>query len=86
MLSPEYSENHRGEMSSILFNKMKDRTVRELEAAAKVLANCSYEKDTQWGKEVSLFISLTRFYVEMRFEYFEIVWPYSVLSVQYRVG
>ncbi|GFS45167.1 cellulose synthase like E1 [Actinidia rufa] len=50
----KYSKNHRGELSSILCNKMKDKTVHELEKESKVLANCSYEKDTQWGKEMGL--------------------------------
>lgn len=79
----KYSKNHRGELSSILCNKMKDKTVHELEKESKVLANCSYEKDTQWGKEVSLSHTHARFYVEMGLDYFEIVWPYLVLSVQY---
>lgn len=34
-------------------NKDK-RGVDELEKASKVLASCSYEKDTQWGREVLL--------------------------------
>ena len=36
------------------------RSVSDLEEASKVLANCSYEKGTQWGKEVwSLSLSLS---------------------------
>ena len=38
-----------------------DRTAREsasvLEASCKVLASCSYEENTQWGKEVPLSVS-----------------------------
>ncbi|KAH9804268.1 cellulose synthase-like protein E1 [Citrus sinensis] len=34
-------------------NKDK-RSVDELEKASKVLASCSYEKDTQWGREMGL--------------------------------
>lgn len=29
-----------------------NRSVDELERASKVLASCSYEKNTHWGKEV----------------------------------
>ena len=36
-----------------------DKTVNELEEASKVSANCSYERDTQWGKKVSLSLSLS---------------------------
>ncbi|KAL7143067.1 hypothetical protein ABFS83_08G166100 [Erythranthe nasuta] len=32
----------------------KIRSVEELELASKILANCSYEKDTLWGKEMGL--------------------------------
>lgn len=54
----EFSRNYRGELNS-LCNTMKDSSVHELEQGSKVLANCSYEKGTQWGKEVSLSLSLS---------------------------
>lgn len=37
--------------------KIDERTASELEKISKVLASCSYEKDTPWGKEVC-FLSL----------------------------
>ena len=36
--------------------KDADRTVNDLEESSKVLASCSYEKGTQWGKEVILYL------------------------------
>lgn len=54
----KYSKDQITEYNS-MNGKTKDQTVGELEGASKVLANCSYEKDTQWGKEVSLSPSLS---------------------------
>ncbi|GMY30922.1 cellulose synthase-like protein E6 isoform X2, partial [Fagus crenata] len=48
-----YSEDYRGEWN-IEAKKNANKTVNELEEASKVLANCSYEKDTQWGKKMGL--------------------------------
>ena len=45
-----FSGNHRIESG----DNGKKASVEELEDAAKVLANCSYEKGTLWGKEVRL--------------------------------
>ncbi|KAJ9672427.1 hypothetical protein PVL29_025871 [Vitis rotundifolia] len=47
----KYSKNYRGEWKRGA-QKNAERTVDELEEASTVLANCSYEKDTLWGKEV----------------------------------
>ncbi|KAI8553032.1 hypothetical protein RHMOL_Rhmol06G0313800 [Rhododendron molle] len=49
----KFSRNYRGELNS-LCNTMKDCSVHELEQRSKVLANCSNEEGTQWGKEVGL--------------------------------
>ncbi|KAI7981488.1 Cellulose synthase-like protein E6 [Camellia lanceoleosa] len=58
----KYSENYIGRcvvcierhsLNSVCDTK-KDRTVHELEEGSKILANCSYEKGTQWGKEMGL--------------------------------
>ncbi|KAL0362936.1 UNVERIFIED_CONTAM: Cellulose synthase-like protein E6 [Sesamum calycinum] len=49
----KYSGSHRIESHSVIDNT-KGRSVQELEEASKVLANCSYEKGTQWGKEMGL--------------------------------
>ena len=54
----KYSKDQRTEDNN-MNGKTKDQTVGELEEASKVLANCSYEKDTEWGKEVSLSLSLS---------------------------
>uniref|UniRef100_A0A7N0ZXY1 Uncharacterized protein n=1 Tax=Kalanchoe fedtschenkoi TaxID=63787 RepID=A0A7N0ZXY1_KALFE len=35
-------------------NTIREKSVNELEKAAKVLADCCYEKGTSWGKEVGL--------------------------------
>ncbi|XP_047942403.1 cellulose synthase-like protein E6 [Salvia hispanica] len=45
-----FSGNHRIESG----DNGKKASVEELEDAAKVLANCSYEKGTLWGKEMGL--------------------------------
>jgi hypothetical protein len=34
--------------------RTKNKSVSELEESSKVLANCSFERDTQWGKEMGL--------------------------------
>jgi len=44
-----YYKDYRGESETDQAKKNADRTSDELEEASKVLANCSYEKDTQWG-------------------------------------
>jgi hypothetical protein len=49
----KYSKDYIGN-KDIETKKNDQRSVHELEEASKVLANCSYEKNTQWGKEVSL--------------------------------
>ncbi|PON86295.1 Cellulose synthase [Trema orientale] len=38
--------------------KNAERTTGDLEESSKVLASCSYEKGTQWGKEVILYLPL----------------------------
>ena len=55
-----YSEDFKAEWSTRTW-KNAERTVQELEEASKVLANCSYEKGTLWGQEVSLSLSLSLF-------------------------
>ncbi|CAI9772784.1 unnamed protein product [Fraxinus pennsylvanica] len=49
----KYSEN-----CSVEWNDVKDtikgRTIDEFEEAGKLVANCSYEKGSQWGKEMGL--------------------------------
>ncbi|KAI8015469.1 Cellulose synthase-like protein E6 [Camellia lanceoleosa] len=50
----KYSENYIGELKNSVCDTKKDRTVHELEEGSKILANCSYEKGTQWGKEMGL--------------------------------
>ncbi|KAL2495845.1 Cellulose synthase-like protein E1 [Forsythia ovata] len=49
----KYSKDHRFELHNVKSNT-KDKTVQELEEACKPLANCDYENDTQWGKEMGL--------------------------------
>ncbi|XP_075487363.1 cellulose synthase-like protein E6 [Primulina tabacum] len=49
----KYSEDHRIEWNTANDNT-NGRTVEDLEEASKVLANCSYEKGTLWGKEMGL--------------------------------
>ena len=51
-----YSKDYGGELN-VEFKKNADKAVNELEEVSKFLANCNYEKDTQWGKKVSLSIS-----------------------------
>ncbi|KAF5479078.1 hypothetical protein F2P56_005582 [Juglans regia] len=49
-----HSKDYRGDWNSTEGEKNSDKTVNELEEASKVLANCSHEKDTQWGKKIGL--------------------------------
>ncbi|KAK0600710.1 hypothetical protein LWI29_017742 [Acer saccharum] len=49
----KYSKDYRGDRD-IETKKNDQRNVHELEEASKFLANCSYEKNTQWGKEMGL--------------------------------
>lgn len=52
----KYTTDHMTTESQIVkTDNIKGRNVQELEEAAKVLANCSYEKGTLWGKEVCIF-------------------------------
>ncbi|XP_011097754.1 cellulose synthase-like protein E6 [Sesamum indicum] len=53
LLGKVYSKDHRLELNSVEDN-VKGRTVEELEAASKPLADCSYENGTLWGKEMGL--------------------------------
>uniref|UniRef100_A0A2N9HRR5 Cellulose synthase-like protein E6 n=1 Tax=Fagus sylvatica TaxID=28930 RepID=A0A2N9HRR5_FAGSY len=48
-----YSKDYRGEWN-IEAKKNAYKTVNELEEASKILASCSYEKDTQWGEKMGL--------------------------------
>jgi hypothetical protein len=52
-----YSKEYRGEWN-IEAKKNANKTVNELEEESKVLASCSYEKDTQWGKKVCVYVEL----------------------------
>ena len=52
-----YSEDYTGEWN-IESKKNVNKTVNELEEESKVLTSCSYEKDTQWGKKVCLYVEL----------------------------
>lgn len=40
------------------------KTVEELEEASKVVANCSYEEGTQWGKQVLISSSSRMHFLE----------------------
>ncbi|TXG67945.1 hypothetical protein EZV62_009220 [Acer yangbiense] len=46
----KYCKDYRGNRD-IKAKKNVEKTIHDLEEASKVMANCSYEKDTQWGKE-----------------------------------
>ncbi|CAA0838649.1 Cellulose synthase-like protein E1 [Striga hermonthica] len=52
-LSGKYYENRGLEWQNVDDNT-KGKTVEQLEAASKLLADCSYEKGTLWGKEMGL--------------------------------
>ncbi|XVF03622.1 hypothetical protein REPUB_Repub05bG0008900 [Reevesia pubescens] len=49
----KYFKEFKG-LENLETRKNDQRTVNELEEASKVLAKCSYEKGTQWGKEMGL--------------------------------
>ena len=41
----------------------REETIHELEENSKVFASCTYEKNSEWGKEVSLFLSTSTFHI-----------------------
>ncbi|EXB51023.1 Cellulose synthase-like protein E1 [Morus notabilis] len=49
----KYSKGHRVQWN-IEAKKNEGKSVNDLEESLKVLTSCSYEKDTQWGKEMGL--------------------------------
>lgn len=49
----KYSKRYRNDWNSKNYRNSKDN-VTELEEKSKQLANCSYEENTQWGKEMGL--------------------------------
>ncbi|XP_060673780.1 cellulose synthase-like protein E6 isoform X1 [Ziziphus jujuba] len=53
LFGKKYSKRYRGQWN-IETKKNVDRTISDLEEASKILASCSYEKDTEWGKEMGL--------------------------------
>ncbi|KAM4092146.1 hypothetical protein ACB094_06G015400 [Castanea mollissima] len=48
-----HSKDYKGEWD-IKAKKNADKTIDELEEASKVLTNCIYEKETQWGNKMGL--------------------------------
>lgn len=56
----KYSKRYRNDWNSKNYRNSKDN-VTELEEKSKQLANCSYEENTQWGKEVDPFARLHLF-------------------------
>uniref|UniRef100_M1CX26 Cellulose synthase CslE n=1 Tax=Solanum tuberosum TaxID=4113 RepID=M1CX26_SOLTU len=50
----KFSEDQTFEWNNKLQEKSTYKTVEELEEASKVVANCSYEEGTQWGKQMGL--------------------------------
>ena len=53
-----YSKDYKGELN-LEAKKNNDKTINEMEELSKAIANCSAEKDTQWGKNVSRSLSHT---------------------------
>nr|GMC76384.1 cellulose synthase-like protein E6 [Ipomoea batatas] len=49
----EYFKGHKYELNGGQ-EKMNDGSIEEVEEASKVVANCSYEEGTQWGKGMGL--------------------------------
>eukprot|EP00262_Sarcandra_glabra_P009225 TRINITY_DN232_c0_g1_i3.p1 TRINITY_DN232_c0_g1~~TRINITY_DN232_c0_g1_i3.p1 ORF type:complete len:729 (-),score=99.72 TRINITY_DN232_c0_g1_i3:105-2291(-) len=49
----KYSEEFKGELKREFVRKVEEST-RTLKERARVLANCTYEDNTQWGKEAGL--------------------------------
>ncbi|KAK6774128.1 hypothetical protein RDI58_029367 [Solanum bulbocastanum] len=50
----KFSEDQTFDWNNKLQEKATYKTVEELEEASKVVANCSYEEGTQWGKQMGL--------------------------------
>nr|XP_023881873.1 cellulose synthase-like protein E6 isoform X1 [Quercus suber]POF22854.1 cellulose synthase-like protein e6 [Quercus suber] len=53
-----HSKDYKGEWN-IKAKKNADKTIDELEKESKVLTNCIYEKDTQWGNKMGLIYGCT---------------------------
>lgn len=54
----KFSEDQTFEWKNKLQEKSTYKTVEELEEASKIVANCSYEEGTQWGKQVLIPLSI----------------------------
>lgn len=54
----KFSEGYRNDWNSDKHRSFED-SVNELEEKSKHLASCSYEENTQWGKEVGLYSRLS---------------------------
>ncbi|KAF3659628.1 Cellulose synthase-like protein E1 [Capsicum annuum] len=50
----KFSEDQTIEWTNNKEEKSTDKTAEELEEASEVVANCSYEEGTQWGKQMGL--------------------------------
>lgn len=51
-----YLKDYRAQRGMIKAKREDKRTVNELNEASKALATCTYEKGTQWGKEVCVYV------------------------------
>lgn len=51
----KFCEDQTVEWNNMAEEKSTYRTVEELQEASKVVANCSYEEGTQWGKQVLIY-------------------------------
>ena len=56
-----YAKDYRGEWD-IEAKRNANKTINELEDASKILASCSYEKNTQWGKKVCVCVCVCFFF------------------------
>ena len=56
----KYSKGYKNDWNSKSYRNSK-ANVKELEENSKYLANCTYEENTQWGKEVGFFARVRLF-------------------------
>jgi hypothetical protein len=55
----KFNEGYKSDWSTSANDRKREESVHELEEKLKGLASCTYDKNTQWGKEVSLSLSLS---------------------------
>jgi hypothetical protein len=72
----KFSKGYKGDWSTSANERMREESVHELEEKLKGLASCTYDKNTQWGQEVSLSHTHTHTHSDVRHvtQNYESIW------------